>query len=148
MSARRTETLRLRALVSILTGFGVTLMLASLAPFTWLFGAVLVGCGLLTLLFLTGANSLVQTSSASSVRGRVMSVYILVLLGGQAIGSPAVGWLIDHFGARPSMFLCGGLVALVAIFSGMAMARQAHLKVELDVHRSSGRSPVHIVHSD
>ena len=77
-----------------------------------------------------------------------MSVYILVLLGGQAIGSPAVGWLIDHFGARPSMFLCGGLVALVAIFSGMAMARQAHLKVELDLHRSSGRSPVHIVHSD
>ena len=148
LSARRTETLRLRALVSILTGFGVTLMLASLAPFTWLFGAVLVGSGLLTLLFLTGANSLVQTSSASSVRGRVMSVYILVLLGGQAIGSPAVGWLIDHFGARPSMFLCGGLVALVAIFSGMAMARQAHLKVELDLHRSSGRSPVHIVHSD
>lgn len=147
LSARRTETLRLRTLVSILTGLGATLMLASLAPFTWLFGAVLVGAGLLTLLFLTGANSLVQTSSASSVRGRVMSVYILVLLGGQAIGSPAVGWLIDHFGARPSMFLCGGLVALVAIFSGMAMARQSHLKMEVDLHRSSGRSPVHIVRS-
>ena len=37
-------------------------MLASLAPFSWLFGAVLVGAGLLTLLFLTGANSLVQTT--------------------------------------------------------------------------------------
>ena len=40
-------------------------MLASLAPTIWLFGAMLVGCGLLTLLFLTGANSLVQTCSAT-----------------------------------------------------------------------------------
>ncbi|HEY5847221.1 MAG TPA: MFS transporter [Microlunatus sp.] len=147
LSARRTETLRLRTLVSILTGFGVVLMVASLAPFSWLFGAVLVAAGLLTLLFLTGANSLVQTSSAPSVRGRVMSVYILVLLGGQAIGGPGVGWLIDHFGARPSMFLCGGVVALMAVTSGMAMARQSHLHLEMDLHRSSGRSPLHIVHS-
>jgi MFS family permease len=147
LSARRTEMLRLRTLVSILTGFGVALMLASMAPFSWLFGAVLIGAGLLTLSFLTGANALVQTSSAPSVRGRVMSVYILVLLGGQAIGSPAVGWLIDHFGARPSLFLCGGLVALMAICSGMAMARQSHLKLEVDLHRTSGRSPLHIVHA-
>jgi MFS family permease len=134
-------------LVSILATFGGALMLASLAPFGWLFGAVLVAAGLLTLLFLTGANSLVQTSSAPSVRGRVMSVYILVLLGGQAIGGPAVGWLIDHFGARPSMFLCGGLLAMMAVTSAMAMARQSHLHVEVDLHRSSGRSPLHIVHS-
>jgi MFS family permease len=147
LSARRTTTLRLRTLVSIVTGFGVALVLASLAPYDWLFGAILVATGLLTLLFLTGANALVQLTSAASVRGRVMSVYILVLLGGQAIGSPAVGWLIDHFGARPSMFLCGGLVALVALTSGMAMARQSHLTLEVDLHRSSGRSPVHIVHS-
>ena len=64
-----------------------------------------------------------------------MSVYILVLLGGQAIGGPAVGWLIDHFGARPSMFLCGGLVALMAVASGMAMARQSHL------HARGGPAP-------
>ena len=74
--------------------------MASLAPNVYFFGALLVGCGLLTLLFLTGANSLVQLSSAPTLRGRVMSVYILVLLGGQAVGGPAVGWLIVQFGAR------------------------------------------------
>ncbi len=146
LSARRTGTLRLRVLVGILTGLGGALMLGSLIPYVWMFAAVLVSCGLLTLLFLTGANSLVQLSSAPEVRGRVMSVYILVLLGGQAVGGPAVGWLIDHFGARPSMFLCGGLVALVALVSGMAMARQSHLRVEMDLHREQGRLPVHIVH--
>jgi MFS family permease len=145
LSARRRETLRLRILVTTLTLLGGAIMLASLAPYSWLFGVVLVMIGLLTLQFLTGANSLVQMTSAPAVRGRVMSVYILVLLGGQAIGGPAVGWLIDHFGARPSMFLCGGLVALVAVLSGMAMARQSHLGLELDLHRAHGRAPLHIV---
>ena len=74
-----------------------------------------------------------------------MSVYILVLLGGQAIGGPAVGWLIDHFGARPSMFLCGGLVSLMALLTGLVIARQAHLGLEVDLHREHGRSPLHIV---
>ena len=71
-----------------------------------------------------------------------------MLLGGQAIGGPAVGWLIDHFGARPSLFPCGGLVALVAAGAAMAMARQSHLKLEVDLHRSPRHSPVHIVHSE
>jgi MFS family permease len=144
LSARRTETLRLRALVTSLTLLGVAVMMASLAPFVWMFGVVLVVIGLLTLLFLTGANSLVQMTSEPHVRGRVMGVYLLVLLGGQALGSPAVGWLIDHFGARPSMFLCGGLVALMSVASGMAMAHRARLTLEWD--RSSGRVPLHIVH--
>jgi MFS family permease len=145
LSARRTEVLRLRMLVSTLSGLGVILALAAIAPTIWLFGALLVGSGLLTLLFLTGANSLVQTRSDSAVRGRVMSVYLLVLLGGQAIGSPAVGWLIDQFGARPSMFLCGGLVSVMALVTGLAIARQAHLGLEVDLHREHGRSPVHII---
>jgi MFS family permease len=144
LSARRTETLRLRALVTSLTLLGVAVMMASLAPFVWMFGVVLVVIGLLTLLFLTGANSLVQMTSEPHVRGRVMGVYLLVLLGGQALGSPAVGWLIDQFGARPSMFLCGGLVALMSVASGMAMAHRARLTLEWD--RSSGRVPLHIVH--
>ena len=145
LSARRTDVLRLRTLVSTLVGLGMILMLASIAPTIWLFGAILVGSGLLTLSFLTGANSLVQTRSDPGVRGRVMSVYILVLLGGQAIGGPAVGWLIDHFGARPSMFLCGGLVAVMAVITGLAIARSAHLGLEVDLHREHGRSPLHIV---
>jgi MFS family permease len=147
LSARRRDVVRLRTLVASLSMLGVMLMLASLAPVIWLFGAVLVAVGLMNLLFLTGANSLVQMTTAPTLRGRVMGVYILVLLGGQAIGGPTVGWLIDHFGARPSMFLCGSLVALVALGSGLAMARRSHLTLDLDVHRDRGRAPLHIVHS-
>ena len=147
LSARRVDAVRLRTLVGLLSGFGAVLAVASQAPSVYLFGALLVGCGLLTLLFLTGANTLVQLSSAPTLRGRVMSVYILVLLGGQAIGGPAVGWLIDHFGARSTMFSCGGLIVLLAAVAGAALAHQSHLRVDIDLHPRRGHSPVHIVHS-
>jgi MFS family permease len=124
------------------------IVLASLAPTSWVFGIVLVAVGFCTLQFLTGANSLVQTTSTPAMRGRVMSVYLLVLLGGQALGGPSVGWLIDHYGARASMFGCGTLVALVAVSAGLAMARRSHLTLEVAVRRGSGRLPVHIVPAD
>ena len=104
----------------------------------------LVAIGFCTLLFLTGANSLVQTTATPALRGRVMGVYLLVLLGGQAVGGPAVGWLIDHFGTRASMFGCGSLVALVSVGVGLAIARRCHLSLELDL-RGRSRLPLHIV---
>jgi MFS family permease len=148
LSARRRSTARLRSLTSALVALGALLMLASLAPAPWLFCLLLVVVGFCTLQFLTGANSLVQTSSTPAVRGRVMSVYLMVLLGGQAVGGPSVGWLIDHYGARVSMFGCGALVALVALVAGLAMARRSHLTLEVTVRRGTGRLPVHIVPAD
>jgi MFS family permease len=148
LSARRQSIPRLRVLTSALVALGVMLVLASQAPTSWLFGILLVAVGFCTLQFLTGANSLVQTATTPAMRGRVMSVYLLVLLGGQALGGPSVGWLIDHYGARASMLGCGSLVALVALSTGLAMARRAHLTLEVTVRRGSGRLPVHIVPAD
>ncbi len=132
ISAHRTATVRLRTLVTMVSMLGVALMLASMSPTVWMFGIVLVGIGLCTLLFLTGANSLVQLTSAPAVRGRVMSVYLLVLLGGQAVGSPIVGALIDIIGVRPTMLSCGAIVALATLTAGLVMARQSHLTLAVD----------------
>jgi MFS family permease len=144
LSARRQSLPRLRTLTTTLVALGGMVMIASFAPTTWLFSIVLVVIGFCTLTFLTGANSLVQTTVTPALRGRVMSVYLLVMLGGQALGGPCVGWLIDHYGARASMFGCGGLVAVVSVGVGLAMARRSHLTVELELHGSS-RLPLHIV---
>jgi MFS family permease len=135
LSARRHDTVRLRTLVASLAALGVVVMAGALAGTVWLFGAALLAVGLTTLLFLTGANSLVQMTTAPRLRGRVMGVYILVLLGGQAVGSPGVGLLIDTIGARTSMFICGGLIALVALGSGLVMARESHLTMGREAPR-------------
>ncbi len=142
-SARRKQHLRLRQLVTALSLLGVAFALASLAPSIWLFSIILLGIGFTTLSFTTSANSLVQTTAPEAVRGRVMSVYLLVFLGGQAIGSPVIGWLIDHAGTRPSLFLCGALIAGVSIIAGLGMARTSGLR--LSASRRYGRAPLHIV---
>ncbi|MGI3779571.1 MAG: MFS transporter [Janthinobacterium lividum] len=144
LSARRQSLPRIRVLTSTLVLLGLLVMVAAFAPTTWLFGVVLVAIGFCTLQFLTGANSLVQTTATPALRGRVMGVYLLVLLGGQALGGPCVGWLIDHYGARASMFGCGGLVTVVSIGVGLVIARRSHLTVELEL-RGSSRLPLHIV---
>jgi MFS family permease len=74
-----------------------------------------------------------------------MSVYVLVLLGGQAIGGPTVGWFIDQFGARSSMLVCGGLIVVLATVAAAAMAHQSHLRLEFDLRPKRGHSPVQIV---
>ena len=123
-------------------------MVASVAPSVWLFGVVLVFVGFATLQFLTGANSLVQTTCTPAVRGRVMSVYLWSCSAGRPSAARPSAGSIDHFGARPSMLACGALVALVSTAAGLAMARRSHLTLEVTVRRGTGRLPVHIVPSD
>ena len=142
LSARRKGGPRLRLLVSCLVALGIGLMLASRFGWEPLFCLTLVGIGMVTLLFLTSANSLVQMTAPTAVRGRVMSVYLLLLLGCQAIGGPIVGTVIDHIGVRSTMLICGSIVAIAAGGAGLAMARQSNLR--LSVRRN--RIPLHIVH--
>jgi MFS family permease len=145
MSARRTGGPRLRMLVSCLVGLGITLMLASLWGWEPLFCATLVAIGMVTMLFMTSANSLVQMTAPPAIRGRVMSVYLLMLLGCQAVGGPIVGAAIDHVGVRPTMLTCGAIVAVVSVLAGVAMAHQSQLR--LAVGRTQERLvPVQIVH--
>jgi MFS family permease len=54
-----------------------------------------------------------------AIRGRVMSLYILVLLGGQSIGGPLMGWLVEVAGAHVGMIVSGGVPALAAGLIGL-----------------------------
>ena len=56
-------------------------------------------------------------SVAPAMRGRVMALYMMVLMGGTPLGSPIVGWVGETFGARWT--LIGGGAATIA---GTALA--------------------------
>ena len=88
------------------------------------------------LLFQTASNSLVQLSSNMAIRGRVMSLYVLVLLGGQAIGGPLMGRIVDHFGAHVGMMVAGGVPAAAAAVIALVLARRGglHLAVRMRHH--------------
>jgi MFS family permease len=63
--------------------------------------------------FLATTNSVLQLRSRPDMRGRVMSLYIMLFIGTSPVGGPTVGWIAQTFGARAS-FVFGGIGALAA----------------------------------
>ncbi|MFJ3036093.1 MFS transporter [Curtobacterium pusillum] len=135
LSTRR-ATVRLRTIVGGVFWTGILLVVSGSIPAIAPFTVALVAVGMSQLLFQTASNSLVQLSSNVAIRGRVMSLYVLVLLGGQAIGGPFMGQIVDHFGAHVGMVVAGGVPAAAAAVVGLVLARRGglHLAVRMRHH--------------
>jgi len=136
-STRRTS-IRLSMVVGTAAALGIVQAVAGFAPTEVAFGALLVCIGVANLLFITGANSLVQMSSNVQIRGRVISLYILVLLGGQALGGPLMGWIVEAAGPHIAMMISGLVPALAAIVIAVLIARSASLRLSIGLR---GRRP-------
>ncbi|MFT4215506.1 MAG: MFS transporter [Microbacterium sp.] len=83
--------------------------LCGVMPMQWSFFAMVGATGLWLILMWTAANSLLQWSSNSEIRGRIMSLYLMI-----AIGGPVLGWACATFGPRPTL-LFSGAIPLCAI---------------------------------
>lgn len=123
-STRRTR-IRLRTLVVASATFGVVEAIAGLAPGRVAFSLALIAIGAATLVFLTGANSLVQMTASVDIRGRIMSLYMLVLLGGQAIGGVLMGRVTEALGPRQAMEIAGLVPAVASMAVALLLARRS-----------------------
>lgn len=111
--AARRERPRLRNVALAAAGFGFSLIAAALMPTYLLFGLVLPLIGITSITMLNNANAYVQTTTPVELRGRVMALYIAVLMGGSPIGAPLIGWVDNAFGPRWGLVVgaAGGLIA-------------------------------------
>ncbi|ARI53052.1 MULTISPECIES: MFS transporter [Streptomyces] len=142
LSARRRST-RLRMLVAAGTAFGLLEIAASLSPYVWLFSLLLVPIGMLGLTTNITANTSVQMAADPEMRGRVMSLYMMVFAGGTPVGAPIVGWISDTYGARVG-FASGGVISVIAALAvGFALARVGGLRLKVDLRQ--GRPHVRFV---
>ena len=73
------------------------------------------------------------------MRGRVMALYMAVLMGGTPIGAPLVGALAEAFGARWSLIAGGLISAGAAIVAGSMLARRQGLVLRDELRLSSAR---------
>ncbi|WP_369394314.1 MFS transporter [Streptomyces sp. CG1] len=113
-----------RRLVTATALFGALEAALGLMPGYGTFMALLIPSGYAAVTVTTTANALAQLHAGPHLRGRVLSVYFLVLLGGTPIGAPLVGLVSDAFGTRASLILGGLVSALSALaVSGWATAR-------------------------
>jgi predicted MFS family arabinose efflux permease len=90
-------------------------------PTQELFVAMLVPVGVTTLLFLTSAATTVQLEAGADVRGRVLALYLPLLLGGHALGGLLAGWLTEEFGVRAGLVMTGALGMVSAVVIGVLL---------------------------
>lgn len=109
--AARRERPRVRLVVAAALGFGVATGVMALMPTYELYALATIPVGFASLTMLTAANATIQISTTPQMRGRVMSIYLIVFLGATPIGSPVVGWVAEHLGARWSIGV-GSITAL------------------------------------
>jgi MFS family permease len=129
LAARRVR-IRVRLLVGAALGFGATEIVAGLMPTYLAFAIVCPLIGLCTLTMLNSANATMQLESEPALRGRVMALYMTIVMGGTPIGSPIIGWIGEQYGARWTL-LGGGILTILGVVLAIALfARPARAQAE------------------
>jgi MFS family permease len=124
LAARRTR-IRMRLLVGAALGFGAAEVVAGVLPSYVAFAAFAPVIGLCTLTLLNSANATMQLESDPALRGRVMALYMTIVMGGTPFGSPIIGWIGEHFGARYTLVVgglltMGGVLIAVVVFARLS----------------------------
>jgi MFS family permease len=123
LGARREGRPRQRLVVLAGLAFGTVEVALGLMPSYLTFALLTPVLGLCLLTMLNAANTTVQLSVSPVMRGRVMALYMMVVMGGTPLGAPVVGWVGATFGARWTLIGGGAMTVLgvllaVAIFHG------------------------------
>jgi len=71
--------------------------------------------GFFNMTFLNMGNSTMQLSSNDEYRGRVMSVYTIVVSGTTPVGNFYAGTVMEHMGANMGFFMCGVATLIPAV---------------------------------
>ena len=116
MAARR-DRARIRVVIGGTLLFAGAAAVSALMPSYWAYAVTLMFTGFAVVTMLTTANGYVQTTTDPALRGRVLALYMAILMGGTPIGAPIVGWVAAEFGPRQAILLGAG-AALVAFAIG------------------------------
>jgi MFS family permease len=128
MAARRRNP-RVGLVIVAALAFGVTMGVQALMPTYELYALLCIPVGFFSLTMMTAANTTVQMSTEPAMRGRVMSLYMMVFLGTTPIGSPIVGWVAEAWGPRWSVGVGAIASVLVAVVAALWAKRSWHVTV-------------------
>lgn len=137
MAARRIR-IRMRLLVIAGVGFGVAEVIAGVLPSFVTFALFSPAIGFFTLTLLNSANAIMQLESDPQLRGRVMALYMTIVMGGTPLGAPVIGWIGESFGARWTLII-GGLLTIAGV--GLAVLAFWHAKRRTSPVLTRGGAP-------
>ncbi|WP_405061863.1 MFS transporter [Kribbella sp. NBC_01505] len=128
LAARRVR-IRARMVIGAAIAFGLLEVVSAVMPTYLTFALILPLVGLASLTMLTTANATMQLSIEPTMRGRVMALYMTVLMGGTTIGSPLIGFVGQELGARYSLIVGGGLTAIGAVGSVLYFSHRRGISI-------------------
>lgn len=135
--AARRERPRVRLVIASAFGFGIVSGLLAIMPSYELFIIASIPVGFMTLTMLTAANATLQLSTAPTMRGRIISLYMVVFIGATPIGAPLVGWVGEFFGPRWSI----GVGSITALAVALWAMWWTHRRWGVEVRYSLRQSP-------
>ena len=116
--AARRDRARVRVVILAAGGFGIAAFVSSAMPTYASYAVTLTFTGFMIVTLLTTANGYVQITTDPALRGRVLALYMAVIMGSTPIGAPIAGWVADTFGPRAAIML-GGTAGFVACAIGV-----------------------------
>ncbi|GHD35170.1 MFS transporter [Streptomyces galbus] len=127
--AARRGTAKLRVMIAAAALFGALELVAAAAPSLWLFALLMAPIGMFGMTINVNANTAIQMGTDPAMRGRVMSLYMMVFLGGSPVGAPIAGWVTDAYGVRAGLAAGGAISAAAAVTVGLVLARVGGLRL-------------------
>lgn len=128
---------RLRFVVGAGLLFSAAQIASGLMPTYVSYAAILPLVGLSILTTVTTANALLQMTSAPSMRGRVVSLYLMVFIGSAPLGAPLIGAIGEHIGARWALVISGLAAGLGIAAAGLAYTRTRQISLRSLLRRSA-----------
>ncbi len=109
---------RQRRAVALMLGggalFGVMEILIAFTHATLPAIPLMFGAGLFSMLMINTVNATVQANVTDALRGRVMSLYVMVFAGTSPIGGIFAGAVAERWDA-PAAFLAGGVISVAGV---------------------------------
>ena len=116
------------AMLKRLLGGAILVLAAAIGVLAWSHSlpiscAAVAVAGACISVFFVGGNSYVQTVVPEAVRGRVLGIYMVALLGVAPIGSLMGGWFAERFGVQAALFVIASVCGLAAVWYLTRMRR-------------------------
>jgi MFS family permease len=98
--------------------FGLFLAMFAFSRLFWVSAALLIPVGMFMMVQMASTNTLIQSMVPDRLRGRVMSVYSMMMMGMAPLGALLAGALSNHIGASLTVALGGFCSILGSIWFG------------------------------
>jgi MFS family permease len=131
--------------------FGIAMCGLAAAPNLASAFPVAIAVGLASVGFLSAGSAIVQVRSEPEMRGRVLALQSIVLIGSTPIGGPILGFVCDRFGPRAGLLL-GAVAALGAGGWGLSTVMRGKTRTVSEAGGSvtaagAAEVPIAVVHS-